>query len=433
MSKHDAIDQAKFVVVASLIFILLITLFPFRFTSHIDPNLISVRHLVSGLVELNGWQEPLMNILLFVPFGFGVAGLIAHWHKRPFPTFLLIFGAGLALSALIESVQIFIFIRTTSVVDLLTNSMGAGCGFLLFYFYGEPILESVDAARRFFSRLSVMQMIILSIVYMLGVAWFWQSWRQPVSLVNWEPTFPLLIGNEKTGDRAWEGAVSQLYFTDFVLSTQEIEAAFEQGEPTRDGMLALYQPEGEADSFSDQLGYLPDLIRQEQSSSAWLLASGVGLLNVRLKTTSQFTIGVVVQTAVISQTGPARIISISANPSERNFMLGQEGDDLVIRLRTPATGLNGSDPKFLLPNLFADTRPHHIIVTYDGQLVQIYVDGGKRPFAFDLTEVAMAQRLFFVAYTDPVTLPAKQTGFFLFKYSLFIMFPLLLFWSRQKW
>jgi hypothetical protein len=42
-----------------------------------------------------------------------------------------------------------------------------------------------------------------------------------------------------------------------------------------------------------------------------------------------------------SQWGPARILTISADPYLRNLTLGQYGDDLVVRLRTEETDLNG--------------------------------------------------------------------------------------------
>ncbi|HLV02387.1 MAG TPA: hypothetical protein VKZ59_14040, partial [Acidobacteriota bacterium] len=49
------------------------------------------------------------------------------------------------------------------------------------------------------------------------------------------------------------------------------------------------------------------------------------------------------------QEGPARIVTFSNGPLERNVMLGQEGRDLVFRIRTPRSGLNGVDMQFSLP------------------------------------------------------------------------------------
>jgi VanZ like family len=41
------------------------------------------------------------------------------------------------------------------------------------------------------------------------------------------------------------------------------------------------------------------------------------------------------------QTGPARIFTLSADPYYRNLTIAQEGENLVLRLRTPGTDLNG--------------------------------------------------------------------------------------------
>jgi hypothetical protein len=42
-----------------------------------------------------------------------------------------------------------------------------------------------------------------------------------------------------------------------------------------------------------------------------------------------------------TQRGPTRIVSFSNGPFERNITLGQEGESLVLRLRTPMNGPNG--------------------------------------------------------------------------------------------
>ncbi len=56
------------------------------------------------------------------------------------------------------------------------------------------------------------------------------------------------------------------------------------------------------------------------------------------------------------QTGPARIFTLSADPYRRNLTIGQEGENLILRLRTPETGLNGTraddGPFAELPGVF---------------------------------------------------------------------------------
>ena len=74
------------------------------------------------------------------------------------------------------------------------------------------------------------------------------------------------------------------------------------------------------------------------------------------------------------QKGQTRIVSYSFDPYFRNFTLGQKGSDLVVRLRTEETSLNGF-PETTLKNVFLSTDPYHIVVTYDYQMERIYVNG----------------------------------------------------------
>lgn len=75
------------------------------------------------------------------------------------------------------------------------------------------------------------------------------------------------------------------------------------------------------------------------------------------------------------QSGPARIVSYSLNPSLRNFTLGQSKNDLVMRLRTTKTDLNGVKPYLKVANVFGSAGLQHIIVTYDFLEQRVYING----------------------------------------------------------
>jgi hypothetical protein len=75
-----------------------------------------------------------------------------------------------------------------------------------------------------------------------------------------------------------------------------------------------------------------------------------------------------------NQRGPARILSFSMDPSNRNFTLGQDADQLILRLRTPKTGPNGTNPQLSLCRIpFRQTR--QVIVTYGDGRTRCYVNG----------------------------------------------------------
>ena len=79
-----------------------------------------------------------------------------------------------------------------------------------------------------------------------------------------------------------------------------------------------------------------------------------------------------------NQTGPARIVSYSLNPAERNFTLGQSKKKLIMRLRTTETDLNGVKPHVEVDNVFSFAEPQHIVVAYDFSEQRIFVNGQMR-------------------------------------------------------
>lgn len=94
------------------------------------------------------------------------------------------------------------------------------------------------------------------------------------------------------------------------------------------------------------------------------------------KKTNQLTIEVTLTPADLKQRGPARIVTFSTNSGSRNFTLGQEAGNLVLRLRTTQTGNNGTKPQVTLCKLVAG-RPQHVIVSYFPGRLLCYVNGRK--------------------------------------------------------
>ena len=93
---------------------------------------------------------------------------------------------------------------------------------------------------------------------------------------------------------------------------------------------------------------------------------------------SGFAVELWVNAAKNEQYGPARIVSYSLNSSLRNFTIGQEGKDLMIRLRTTETNLNGSDPVLTVKNVFRKQEPLHLAVSYNYDEQKVYINGRLR-------------------------------------------------------
>lgn len=90
----------------------------------------------------------------------------------------------------------------------------------------------------------------------------------------------------------------------------------------------------------------------------------------------RFDVSLRVRPVSVNQRGPARILTLSSDPARRNFTVGQEQDDLIVRIRTPKHTLNG-DPSYVVPNVFragqwVDIRvavvPNILVVQVDGKL-----------------------------------------------------------------
>lgn len=97
----------------------IITLAPFRFA-------LTPQH---GLTTIWTWQDLVMNVVMFVPFGFVFQltrprGSTVEWRR------VLLLGAG--VSGAIEVLQLFSPTRYSSLLDLATNTAGALLGAALF-------------------------------------------------------------------------------------------------------------------------------------------------------------------------------------------------------------------------------------------------------------------------------------------------------------
>lgn len=95
----------------------------------------------------------------------------------------------------------------------------------------------------------------------------------------------------------------------------------------------------------------------------------------RIQKSKSLTIETWLTPANTSQSGPARIVSLSANPSQRNLTIGQEKDTYDVRLRTSKRDQNGM-PSTSTPKDTAQRKLSHVVFTRSPQgAAAIYVDG----------------------------------------------------------
>lgn len=98
-------------------------------------------------------------------------------------------------------------------------------------------------------------------------------------------------------------------------------------------------------------------------------------LTQSIKQSGGITIEAWVRPADTAHSGPARIVTLSKNPNERNFTLGQEKDRFEVRLRTTKTSTNGI-PSLLSEPKSVTTEWTHVTFTFSsGGQARLYVNG----------------------------------------------------------
>lgn len=83
-----------------------------------------------------------------------------------------------------------------------------------------------------------------------------------------------------------------------------------------------------------------------------------------VKRTNELSIDVWLRTASLKQKGPARILTLSKDTSNRSFTLGQENDRFDVRLRTTKTSTNGL-PSLTSPAGAVSKEWTHVVFTRD--------------------------------------------------------------------
>ena len=159
------------------------------------------------------------------------------------------------------------------------------------------------------------------------------------------------------------------------------------------GLLVLYDfNEGEGRTIHDRSGVgkpldlaINDTKKVQWSSGSLLVNSEVLIASPKpatkitdaVKKSNAITVEAWLTPAKATQAGPARIVSISANTSQRNLTLGQDAGAYDVRLRTTERDSNGM-PSTSTSKDVAVTRLTHVVFTRDRRgTVAIYVDAKR--------------------------------------------------------
>ena len=435
------------ILVASLLFIFYSVLFPFDFFSNSHVSITEKLHSFS--FNLDGIRDFPQNVLLFIPLGFSLSALFGVRGLSRQRVLILTLAACFGLSLLIEITQTYSAVRFPTITDVVANVLGAFLGARLFEMWGEKLIGyGIVQVGRLQPHLTWHRLTIALLSYFALMLILTLYLTQLTSLANWDTSYPLLLGNELTDNRAWHGTISHVFLADRVLSNEEITRLFNGDGPTAvaGDALLIFQ-----DFTDDDLnGNFPAMIWQGEPAFAeddggivlgirhWLKSNmPVTEASQTLAANSQFTLEVIFTPDWLEQSGPARIVSISQDTIHRNLTLGQQETDLALRLRTPFTGENGVNPQLVIPNFFTDTRPRHIVITYDGTTVRFYLDDPKNIYYIELSPAVAFYSYYPSVKVEQIRLHVGNMFIFILLYDAMIFVPLsavlVLLMRRSTW
>ena len=158
----------------SVLFIVYGTLIPFNIDLSVDTLAKNIQHsALTPFMDPDGSRASIpdivQNILLFIPFG--VLGFLSMRRRRSdavVGVFVLISGTFLSLT--VEFFQLMTLDRTTSVTDLITNTMGSAIGIAgIWIFMGLLVrLADVNRIKAYFSSQYSFAFIVAGLIVIAG-------------------------------------------------------------------------------------------------------------------------------------------------------------------------------------------------------------------------------------------------------------------------
>lgn len=363
---------------------LVIILSPFDFHLPASWSLADAARLSPGALA-RAWT----HVALFIPFGLFLHARIARCTPA---RAVLWIAAAAAFALLSELAQLFVS-RSVSLADLLADLFGLALGTL-----AAPILPRrlriPDALRTGRALAVALALLTAGAILMSAPA--------DRGLNTWDQSHPLILGNEWTGDRPWPGEIYGLDIYDSALDddhARRLSSGNTDGLPAGDDPIARFPLDAATIESSDGMVTrittspesavpltlvsdgpgpvtpLPSVGIRLESGARLATPTPPGALYARLTRTGAVSFAIQFRAADPAAEGPARIVSLSLSPYERNLTLGQEKDALVLRARNAATGPNGMNPQIVVRSALRLDRPQAAVVVFNGRESRLYLDG----------------------------------------------------------
>jgi hypothetical protein len=375
-----------------LILVYLLTLTPFQFSRFYLHQFLQFRRgYFVAFIGGASVGDVVLNLFMLFPPGIVLGMMMRLFSRGKKSAIMFAIASGFLISFSIELFQLFLP-RTSSGVDIITNTIGAAYGAWLAFpvkkFDLQILISNLyNKDTAFYVRLILLYLILATMILFIPVTV--NSFR------NWDSDYYLFVGNEATRNRPWNGNLYKIMIFQEALKDQDVRRLFREGnrkispENNRSGLLFDYSF---YDSQPELLGKLKDRLQfiasdssqiGQQENNGFIFKNNAFLkseapasdLAELLKGTSQITVAVWIKPENLRQVGPARIISLSKDTDHRNFTLGQSGAMLNFRVRTPLTGLNGSEVQLLTNPVLTVNESQFVVATFHRGEYKLYVNG----------------------------------------------------------
>jgi VanZ family protein len=400
---------AGLLAVAGALLVLYTTLFPFDFHTD-EPQPFFQASAQFDFQPLRYDSDWMRNVVLFLPLGYGILCLLGTATNTS-SAHLAALTLCLGLSISVELLQHALPARQSELTDIIANGGGALAASLLYAGWRDQPLKNIAERLTQFKRSISLQIGVVAYVgYLILLLTLVGHLLVAPRLDAWDRSYALALGNEVTGDRPWHGTLTHLLLYSHALTASEVArllstpAAVPDYAPVASYQITANDPIPSTTNLSPALSWQKaggEPVGQFDGSfnaQHWLLSVAPATTLVdQIANSSHFSLVASVSAAKRDQDGPARIIALSAGPMVSNLTIGQLGDDLVLRLRTRSSGVNGLFPELLVPDLFATTEARTLVITYNQQVLRVYIDSPDHP-----AELEFRPELAFFAYLRPV-------------------------------
>jgi VanZ family protein len=432
------------IVVLAVAGIGLLTLYPFRLSLHRYPSLLS-SFLLPGPVKTPTALDVFLNILLFLPYGFGATGLLQKRGIRRSVAWGLAWTAGFLLSYSVEFAQSLIPDRDSSWNDVLTNSIGSLIGSVLFGVVGISCLELLQKWEKgvihLVSAKSVASALVIYFAIWLGLSAYLQ---RAAGLRDWDPLSYLSIAGvfHSQSSRTWNGQVYSVEFWNRELSDNDVSGleSVASSVPQNAGLISAYDFSGSA-PFADlrhnspALGWMTNANgmvsapHHNWDGSSWLSTQVPATTLISdIAQSGRFSVYIRCATADIGKNVDASIVSISRGKRFSDMEIFQRASDLHVWFKTPASN-ESHELEWSIPGAFTAGEPTDFVATYDGARVHLYRNGHLSVTSFRLGPwAALAELVRHDAKAD-------ELGGYRYVFYCLIFFPAgcLLGLASRKW